>query len=80
MNALSYVSSVSVYHPGITFQPNLSILPFLLAQLKYPLPNLLYPPNPHPCSHSLPSSYTAMTSQIDLAISISNLALLYIFL
>lgn len=48
------VSSVSVYHPGITFQPNLSIPPFLLAQLKYPRPDLLYPPNPHLCSHSLP--------------------------
>lgn len=55
----------------LPFNPTcLSFLPISPAQV--PLPNLLYPPNPHPCSHSLPSSYTAMTSQIDLAISISN--------
>ena len=71
-------SSVSVSHPGITFQPNLSILPFLLAQLKYPPPTSCVHLTPIPVLIPSPSSYTAMTSQIDLAISISNLALLYI--
>lgn len=53
----NYLSTQPVY-PSLPSQPS----------SKYPLPNLLYPLTPHPCSHSLPSSYT-VTSQIDLAIS-----------
>lgn len=73
------VSRVSFSHFGISSQPSLSrVLSFLLAQLKS-----LPPPVPtplHPCNHSLPDPYTAMTSHIDLAVSISNLAPLLISL
>lgn len=73
------VLPVFLFHSGISFQPNLSI-PFRPISPAQVPPTSCAHPTRIPIITCSPSSYTAMTSQIDLAISLSNLALSHIFL